>query len=336
MGEPRARASAGAPKWENQGARGQRRSTKMGGPKGQSQRRSTKMGEPRGQGQRRSTKMGEPMGQGQRRSTKMGEPIAGHTPGGQRRSTKKLKGRQHPLQHPLFGEKLAPKWENQQVLASAGAPEAWGGRPEQGGALKGTKMGDQGARAACRSTKMTNGPMGRSTKMGAKGQSQRRSTKMGEPMGQGQRRSTKMGEPMGQGRRRSTKMGEPMGQGRRRSTKMGEPMGQRPAQEHQNGRTNGPGPAQEHQNGRTNGPGPAQEHQNGRTSGPGPAQEHQNGRTIASATHQGAGAGFPKLKSTAPLTASAVWGKTLFLIDFWIDLSSILAPLWDHFLQDRE
>ena len=33
----------------------------------------------------------------------------------------------------------------------------------------------------------------------------------------------------------------------------------------------------------------------GEPMGQGPVQEDQNGRTIASATHQGAGAGFPKL-----------------------------------------
>ena len=107
----------------------------------------------------------------------------------------------------------------------------------------------------------------------------------------------------------NTKMGEPMEPEPAQEHQNERTNGPEPAQEHQNGRTNGPEPAQEHRNGRTNEPEPAQEHQNGRTKGPEPAQErqngrtngpeqaqeHQNGRTIASATHQGAGAGFPKL-----------------------------------------
>ena len=76
--------------------------------------------------------------------------------------------RQHPLQHPLFGEKLTLF----NVLACAKQQKKPGGAREQGAALA-VSM-----------------------------------TKMGEPMGQGRRRSTKVGEPMGQGRCRSTQNGK--------------------------------------------------------------------------------------------------------------------------------
>ena len=78
----------------------------MGEPMGQGRRRSTKVGEPMGQGRRRSTKMGEPLSQSQRRSTKMGEPLRPPHTRGPAQVFQSL-NRQHPLQHPLFGEKLA-------------------------------------------------------------------------------------------------------------------------------------------------------------------------------------------------------------------------------------
>ena len=278
MGEPMGQSRRRSTKMGEPMGQSRRRSTKMGEPMGQSRRRSTKMGEPMGQSRRRSTKMGEPMSQSRRRSTKMGEP-RGQS---RRRNTKMAEPMgQSRRRSTKMGEPMrpphtkGPAQEHQSLFTDSSHCS-----PPLFGDTMGEPMAPEFSQEHLNRQHQNGRSNGPDVCAGAPKWEQ--SFNVLEPAqelafheweNEWVRACTGAckhvenpfaltARPLG-----ASEMGEPMGQSRRRSTKMGEPMDQSRRRSTKKKEPRGQGPA----------------------------QEHQNGRTIASSTHQGAGAGFPKL-----------------------------------------